>query len=561
MRGQSTENYRTNMWNQQKAESRGKRGMGIFIIALVSVLGPFFFLFAGCGTVHERERVLAVVDGSPVTEGDLKYVLTISHRREDLSSAGALNLSHFIEKLIEDRLIINEARSSGMDRLPEIQKAIQDYILRESVVRLHDEEVVKKVTVTEEEISDYYKKNYEKFTIGMIEVKSEVEAGQILEELKGGTDFKELVKKYSTHPSKANEGIIDTPRISMQKPLQEVVSVLNPGQIADVIKLADKYYIIQLIERKDAPYDEYTRVKKSIESRLRKQREKDRSDEYLKYLREKADIKIDRELLDSIEPDIGQTGAEDNRPLVEVNGSMLTASEFMSMIKPSSRKSNEDIMNAWIERKLIDHEALSRHYEDDPDLKKMIRRYENQLLRNAFVKRIIVPQIVITEEKVKDYYIKNPEKFLKPRHHRVQQITTKTREKAEEILKKLNEGADFSWLAKMYSVDSAAPRGGEIGWVTKENLPKELRKSVDNMKPGDISAITEIDSSYSIIKLIEKTEEGVEEFDKVRDSVYEVCFDEELNGLLKKYVSELKEDSKIRKYDEEIRALEEKFEK
>ena len=36
-------------------------------------------LFIGCASVGQKDRVLALVDGDPVTEGDLQYSLTIKN--------------------------------------------------------------------------------------------------------------------------------------------------------------------------------------------------------------------------------------------------------------------------------------------------------------------------------------------------------------------------------------------------------------------------------------------------------------------------------------------------
>ncbi|MBE0425679.1 MAG: peptidyl-prolyl cis-trans isomerase [Nitrospirae bacterium] len=416
--------------------------------------------------------VLAVIDGEPVTEGDIKYALTISHRREDLSSAGKLDLSGYVKRMVDDRLIINEARNAGMDKYPEVQQAVQAYILRESVVRLHDEEIVKKVDVTEEEIKEHYKKIY-------------------------------------------------------------------------------------------ASTEEFDRVKRRIERKIRKQKEKDRSDEYLKYLREKYHVKIDRELLEAIDPngveEERRKWANDKTVVASVNGSVLTAIDFISMFKPSQANVKEDVVNAWIERKLVDHEAVNRHYENDPDFKKMIGRYENQLLKNTFIKRVIIPQISITEEALNEYYLNNQKDFMKPRLYRIQQITVKTMDEAMEILNSVRDGADFSWLAKRYSSDSASSRGGDVGWVTKKELPLQFREGIDDLKIADISPVIDLESSYRIIKLTGRTEDEVEEFDKVKDAVSRALFNEKLDSLLEKYVNELKKEAEIKIYNEEIKSLEEKL--
>src|SRR4030042_5514946 len=134
--------------------SKGGRG-GLLVIALCPLLFAIGSLLlaicswliifgGGCASLPQKENILAVVNGEPITEEDMKYSLQIAHRREDLSSAGTLNLSQFVQKLIDDRLIIQEARRMGMQDYPEVQQAIQAYILRESVVRLHEDEIVNK---------------------------------------------------------------------------------------------------------------------------------------------------------------------------------------------------------------------------------------------------------------------------------------------------------------------------------------------------------------------------------------------------------------------------------
>jgi parvulin-like peptidyl-prolyl isomerase len=231
------------------------------------------------------------------------------------------------------------------------------------------------------------------------------------------------------------------------------------------------------------------------------------------------------------------------------------------LITPSTKRTGEDVIYGWIDRKLVDHEALSRHYEMKPDLKKMVYRYENQLLKNTFIKKVIYPQINITEEALKKYYLDKQKDFLKPRRYRIQQITVTTIDDAREILNALGDGADFSWLAKKRSSDSAASRGGEVGWLTKKELPEQIREIIDNLKIGDISPIIEIASYYRIIKLIDKTEEEAEDFVRVKDAVYKAYFNEQLNSILEKDINELKKDSEIIIYGEEIKYLEEKFQK
>ncbi len=530
-----------------RANNRNLLQQNTKLYALCSLL----IIFCGCASLSQKENILAIVNGEHITKDDLKYSLEVAHRREDISSAGTLNLSQFILKLIDDRLIIQEARNMGMEDYPEVQQAVQEYILRESVVRLHDEEIVQKVQLTEKDIIDYYKKNYESLTLGIIEFNSEEEAKEQLELLKKGNNFtgrEIVVNRYSVTPQ-----------------MEKAISNLKQGEISDVMKTQHKYYIMKLIDKKEAPDEELERIRGSIEKAIRKRKERERSDEYLKYLRERSRVKVDSELLSTIrldgEKDKKENLSKDAKVIAEVNGSILTVKDFISLVISTTTRSKEEILDNWINRKIVDQEALSRHYEMKADLGNMVNRYKNQLLKSTFIRRVIAPQVTISEEALKDYYLNHQKKFTKPDSFKIQQITVKTLDKAQDILDNLQKGADFSWLAKRWSVDTSVENGGEMGWLTESDMPKPVKEIVVTLKPGDVSPIIEIGSLYSIIRLQDRKEGEVEEFDKVKDAVFRACFEDQLNTILNKYVSQLKKDSEIKINDKAVASLKEKLQK
>ncbi|GBD96298.1 MAG TPA: peptidyl-prolyl cis-trans isomerase [Nitrospirae bacterium] len=536
---------------------------------LICVLCSVFCLliFSSCATTPKQGDMLAFVDGEPVTKEDIEYALQISHRREDLSAAKTLDISRYIQQAIDNRLIIHEALRMGMDEFPEVQQKVQAFILRESVVRLYNEEIVEKVSVTEEDIINYYKENYERSALDLIEVETEEEAGEILAKLKSGEDFGEFSRKYPANSAKkeGQEGFIFT-RKSMSPAIQEAVYSLKPGEFSDVIKARNKYYIIKLISRQEAPDEELDSVRGNIERALRKQKIKERSDEYLAQLHEEADVKINKEILSSITADATDEEREqwlkDERPLIEVGNEALSVGDFAAMLPPRyGDKAKENTLKNWLDRKLVDREALSRHYERRTDLKDKIARYENQVVKNTFIKKIIVPEITVTDKDVEDYYLSHPEEFAKPPRYRIQQITLKSREEAEDVLNSLKAGANFSWLAKRRSTDPAAARGGVAGWKTREQLPGSLVEIIDTLKPGDISPILEVDNVYRIIRLMEKIKKGVKEFDEVKLFAGRAAYKEKYRATYNEYINKLKEDAVIEINDQALRSFEEIFKK
>jgi peptidyl-prolyl cis-trans isomerase C len=552
-----------NREQKAKREAQSAKRSGIYFFYSLLLALSCLLAFHGCASVPREGAVLAVVDSEPITEADLRYSLSIAHRREDLSSAGNLNLSEYVRKLVDDRLIINEARTAGMDKYPEVQKAVKAYVLRESVVQLHEEEVVQKVSVTEKDIKDYYGKNYEKFRLGLIELKSKEEAEDVSRLLLEGGDFKEFARKYSLQSLRKDNGNIVLTRKAVLPEFEKVISALQPQEVSDAVKVGDRWYIVKLLGREEPPEKEFEHAKGSLERAVRRQKEQERGDEYLNFLRERAVIKKDGELLSQIrlvcESKEMEKCKKDKRTLAEADDEVLTVGDLIKIAGPSFSQSPENIVNNWIDCKVVDHEALRRHYEKGADMKEMVRRYEDQLLKGTFIKKIIMPRIVVTDEKLREYYSKNQDSFLKPVRYKIRQITVKSMDEAREILDNLRAGADFAWVARNKSIDAAASKGGDAGWFRREELPKSFSEIADTVNIGDLSPVVKLDLSYTIFRIEEKTPKEPEAFDEVKDAVVRAYVGGEVNNLLDKYVTQLKADANIEMHDDEIRNIERRF--
>jgi parvulin-like peptidyl-prolyl isomerase len=517
----------------------------------------------GCASAQKHDNALAFVDGDPITKGDLEYALEIAHRREDLSTAQTLDIDQYVKKLIDDRMIVHEARRMGMDEYPEVREKVQAFTLRESVVRLYSEEVLEKVIVHEEEIIDFYKTNYERFTLEIIETGTEEEAETILAELKEGEDFTRFSREYpASFHKQEGKGFVFTSK-SMNPDMKAAVDDLSSGDFGDITTIKEKYYIFKVISREAPPAEELENVRKSIAGILRPQKTKEREDEYLEQLRQEASINIDQELLSSIQFNAGGEGKEtwmaDERTLVEVNGESLSVGEFAAMLSSSDQTKKENTVKGWLDRKLVDQEALKRQYAEKTDLKYKVYSYENQLMKNTFFTHVIASKVHVSEDDVKEYYLKNQKAFMRPVRYKIQQITLDTREKAVHAFKSLQEGANFAWLARTRSVDNYAEQSGVAGWKGKEGLPLPLREMIDTLEPGDNSPILETDGRFLIVRLLEKTGKEPEEFARVKAVAYKAVHRKKFFEIYDDYVKELREKARIEINEDVLRPYREMF--
>jgi parvulin-like peptidyl-prolyl isomerase len=521
-----------------------------------------FALLAGCASTSNKDEVVALVEGSPIYTDEIMYSASIAHRKEDLPKTKELDFSDYIQKAIGEKLITEEARRMGMDEFPEVREKVRGFVLRESVVMLHNEEIASKITVSDEEILNAYRENYVKYDY--IEFQNQEDANAALEQLKNGADFREVSLKY-TAPETHNSNI-DIVRLkkSLRPEYKEALSAIKPGEHTEIISAGDKYLIIKLLNPSAEDKIFQDRTRKEIEKAIRKQKEL--GTDYLKALREKAPVKIEEELLAGLNSDIEKGDREkwtgDKRPVASVYESVLTVEELLKMSGPRGnsegplRRPLIDSVNSWIDYKLVDHEALSRHYELKPELEAKVYNYTNQLIKDVFIRNVILPNIVFTEEKLIDHYNRNLADYMLPAKYKVQMMSLDTREEAESASNSLKAGADFAWLTNTKT-------GREISDIlwTQEQLPETLAENIESMEPGDISPVFEYDNKFSIIQMKEKTKAMPNKFENVIEQVKKSYFLNKMEELLNEYKEKLRVGAEIIIYEDVVKKMQETFSK
>ena len=78
---------------------------------------------------------------------------------------------------------------------------------------------------------------------------------------------------------------------------------------------------------------------------------------------------------------------------------------------------------------------------------------------------------------------------------------------SQEIVTQLRNGVDFGAVARQFSVSPTASRGGQLGWVTLEQLDPALGAVLTQMEPGQISTPIATNAGFYIL-LVQNREEG-----------------------------------------------------
>ena len=97
--------------------------------------------------------------------------------------------------------------------------------------------------------------------------------------------------------------------------------------------------------------------------------------------------------------------------------------------------------------------------------------------------------------------------------------TAAAKQKADELLKKINDGSDFGELAFQLSEDPSAKQNrGNLGWFTKGAMVKEFEDASFNNPVGSVVGPIKTQFGYHIIKIEDKTNKEFK-FSEIKESI------------------------------------------
>ncbi len=135
-----------------------------------------------------------------------------------------------------------------------------------------------------------------------------------------------------------------------------------------------------------------------------------------------------------------------------------------------------------------------------------------------------------TPEAFKAYYEGHRRDFTTPAAVDLVQIRVgipfqASADKKEQAKKKIEEIAaqvkpeNFEALAKKYSDDEHAKKGGHVGWVNRGTLEKSLEEALSSLKPGEVSKPVETGFGYFLLLVKNTRPEVVKPLEEVKPAI------------------------------------------
>ena len=241
--------------------------------------------------------------------------------------------------------------------------------------------------------------------------------------------------------------------------------------------------------------------------------------------------------------------ALDKNTVAAVNGKNISQKQYQTHLKqlqarnPKGKQApvnRQMILDELINREVLLQQAKRKKIHKDKKIAAVLEQQKNNLLIQALIARSPAAKPV-KEKELKAFYDKEIA-GADPKEYKARQIQVKDEAKAKELIKKLNDGANFEEVAKEESIGSSAKEGGDLGWFSSEAMPAAFAKTIKKQKQGTHSQKpVKTQFGYHIIKLEESRKRQLRKYDEVKSQIQQLI----QTQRLKEYVIKLRNKAKI----------------
>ena len=241
---------------------------------------------------------------------------------------------------------------------------------------------------------------------------------------------------------------------------------------------------------------------------------------------------------------------QNGKSFATVNGKKLTQETIDAILEriPASKRAEylEQGIVSQMEEQLITTEiiyqkAIEANMHKASENKITLALAQREVLVNSYLQKEI--DAVLTDEKLQEAYTERTVRYQKTEAD-LSALALTDLEKAKELKKLLDEGADFAKIVQENAEDpQAKATGGKMGKMNLANLPPQIKDPLSKAKDGDVIGPISLGGKHTLIKA-HTVVSSITPFEEVKESLKEELSREESKNIVEKLKSEAKIDHK-----------------
>lgn len=511
---------------------------------------------------------VARVAGDEVILDELAEALAQSHtakgsRAARGGKAKAIDFAPTLDRLIDVRLLVLEARDMGLTAHPEFRQALDDY--RASTLRTTlQEQAAAGARPDPAEVERFFQAAVKEWKLRSVMFEQEADARTFRDAVGKGGSFDALARA-ATAEKKARGGEPGfVPARELVPELARAAEGLQLGQVSLPVKLAAGWVVLKL---EGVRHGEDARAREQARARSLAEQQHKAVRAFHEALVQKY-ATVDGRLLEQLDFEAGgeagyQALAKDGRVLVQLRGEApLTVAEltaelstrfFHGVAEPiKERRVNKfkgDAFERLLGARLFAREARERRLDQDPAFLRKVEAFDRVLAFNAFVEKVLVPGVKVTEAEAQALYEKRKAQFTTPQLYRLDGLAFGGARAAQSALEKLRGGTDLGWLrANADGLLKPEERKLQLdgALVSANTLPASLAKALTGARPGDYRLYAADDGAqHWVVRVVDQVAPGVRPYADVREQLGRELEAGKLAAAVRDYAGKLRKVQKV----------------
>ncbi|MCI0358257.1 MAG: peptidylprolyl isomerase [Planctomycetaceae bacterium] len=536
-------------------------------------------------------QVMAVVNGEQITRADLgrecirrygEEVLESLVNRQLIIEACQARGVQITEKDVSDEIDRIAARF-GLDRARWLSLLQQERGFGEAQYK---REVVwpmlalrrlaaDNVAVSQEELKKAFDTEFgPRVRARLIAVTSKAKADEArAKAIANPASFGELSKDYSEEPGVASSyGVIPPIRKHIgDANLERAAFSLKPGQISEIVQVANMYYILKCEEQIQGQLiasQHLAEQQKRMEEKIRENKMRIAAAKMMEQVEKAAQIEI---IFTDIEKSKAMPGVA-----ALVNGQQISLAQLAD---ECITRHGEEVLDGEINRKILTQELAKKKQviekqdidtevaraadaygfqttDGKPDVERWLKNITSQegatvdlYVRDAVwpsvaLKKLVGAKVAITEQDLQKGYEANYGERVE-----VLAIVLSDQRLAQRVwdmAKNDPTDAFFAQLAGQYSVEPASrANGGKVPPIRRHGGSPLIEEAAFKLQPGQLSGLVSVDNQHIIMRCLGRTKPEQIAYDDVKDLLVRDIQEKKLRALMTNEFDRLKATAQV----------------
>ena len=151
----------------------------------------------------------------------------------------------------------------------------------------------------------------------------------------------------------------------------------------------------------------------------------------------------------------------------------------------------------------------------------------------------------VSNQDVEEYYDKNKKRFAQPERRDLLVVLTKTKAKADQAKKALDDGQSWKQVVKRYSIDEASKaQGGKLPAVSKGQNEKALDDAVFSARKGEVEGPVKTQFGWYVFEVQKVTPASQQSLEESKETIRNLLRSQGQQKALDSFIKDFRENYK-----------------